>query len=124
MKKVTMKGKVPIDEHFTMSHASYHVLEHGGKVYSATLNQTNVNFNNNKFYIIQVLQHDSNPNSCFLFTRWGRVGVPGQKSCLGPWSIDMAILEYNKKHREKSKKGDYREVELNYDDDEEEQKKS
>ena len=56
-----MKGKVPIDEHFPLPHSNYHVLEYMGKVYSATLNQTNVSHNNNKFYILQVLQSDSNP---------------------------------------------------------------
>jgi hypothetical protein len=47
-----MKGKVPIDDYFTLDKAKFHVLEHQGKVFSATLNQTNVSNNNNKFYII------------------------------------------------------------------------
>lgn len=55
-----------------------------GKIYSATLNQTNVERNNNKFYLLQILQSDTNPNNCHFFTRWGRVGVPGQNSCNGP----------------------------------------
>lgn len=36
-----------------------HVYEVGDCVYSATLNQTNVSSNNNKFYMIQVLQSDA-----------------------------------------------------------------
>jgi poly [ADP-ribose] polymerase len=91
-----MKGKIPIDDHFPLNKADYHVLEYMGKVYSATLNQTNVTNNNNKFYIIQVLQNDSNQN-CYFFTRWGRVGVPGQFSNQGGLSVPAAISLYNSK---------------------------
>ena len=41
--------------------------------------------NNKKFYILQIIQSDTNPKECFFFTRWGRVGVPGQNVCLGPY---------------------------------------
>lgn len=34
--------------------------------------------NNNKYYIIQLLQSDSNPNDFKVFNRWGRVGTDGQ----------------------------------------------
>ena len=112
-----MKGKVPIDDYFPLRKEDYHVLQHNGKVYSATLNQTNVVHNNNKFYIIQILQSDSNQNNCYFFTRWGRVGVPGQNSNVGPMSIASAIGLYHSKHNEKSKKGDYREIQLNYCED-------
>ena len=93
-------------------------------VYSATLNQTNVANNNNKFYIIQVLQSDSNPNSLFFFTRWGRVGARGQNSLKGPYPLNYIVSLFNKKKHEKNKKGDYRELDMNYGDDEEEDKKS
>jgi poly [ADP-ribose] polymerase len=89
------------------------VLEYQGKVYSATLNQTSVQNNNNKYYIIQVLQSDTNPNTCFLFTRWGRVGVKGQSSNIGTNQMG-GISAYNSKYHEKHKKGDYREIDLNY----------
>jgi len=72
-----------------------------GKVYSATLNQTNVEHNNNKFYVIQILQSDANPTICHFFTRWGRVGVKGQQSCLGPMNAMQAIMNYDTKYREK-----------------------
>jgi poly [ADP-ribose] polymerase len=55
-------------------------LVHGGKVYAATLNQTNITNNNNKYYNLQVIQSDKDPNINFFMTRWGRVGTPGQKS--------------------------------------------
>jgi poly [ADP-ribose] polymerase len=94
-----MKGKVPIDDYFTLDKAKFHVLEHQGKVFSATLNQTNVSNNNNKFYIFQVLQSDDNANNNYFFCRWGRVGVPGQVSCGGPMSVMAAVINFNSKYR-------------------------
>lgn len=111
-----MKGKTPIDEYFPLKKEDFHVLEMNGKVYSATLNQTNVVKNNNKFYVVQILQSDTNANNCYFFTRWGRVGVPGQNSNIGPMTPMHAIMNYESKYREKSKKGDYTEVEMNYAD--------
>ena len=44
------------------------------------LNQTNMGQNNNKFYVIQALQH-STTGEFYLWTHWGRVGqAPGQNS--------------------------------------------
>ena len=83
--------------------------------YAATLNQTNVQHNNNKFYILQILESESNPNNCYFFTRWGRVGVVGQKAESPAWSRDQCIREYNSKLHAKTKAGDYRLVEMNYD---------
>lgn len=67
------------------------VLVHNGVTYAATLNQTNVQHNNNKFYILQIVESESNPNNCYFFTRWGRVGVVGQKAEFGPWPRDDCI---------------------------------
>ena len=36
---------------------------------------------------------------------------------IGPIPIESAILQYNKKLRDKTVSGDYIEVEMNYDDD-------
>ncbi|KAJ7924472.1 poly polymerase catalytic domain-containing protein [Mycena leptocephala] len=47
--------------------------------YAPVLNQTNIDGgnNNNKFYVLQLLHPIGNDAQCLLFTRWGRVGVPG-----------------------------------------------
>jgi poly [ADP-ribose] polymerase len=103
-----MKGKIPIDDHFPNNKDQFHVLETQGKIYSATLNQTNVSNNNNKFYILQILQSDSNPNNNFFYCRWGRVGVVGQSTCMGPCPTMAAIQNFNSKYREKHGKGGYR----------------
>lgn len=76
--KVIKKGRGVVDP-LSGKASSCRVLERSGVVYQCTLNQTNIDANNNKFYIIQALQNEQ-VNQFYLFTRWGRVGVPGQMS--------------------------------------------
>lgn len=47
--------------------------------YAILLNQTNIGQNNNKYYIIQLLTKDG---QFYCWTRWGRVGEPGQNALL------------------------------------------
>lgn len=61
MKKIIVKGAAPVDEFFDKG-KDFHVLTHQNHIYSATLNQTKVQSNNNKYYILQILQSDRNPN--------------------------------------------------------------
>lgn len=46
---------------------------------ACVLNQTNLGANHNKFYIMQALRTAS--GDCYVFTRWGRVGLVGQMAC-------------------------------------------
>src|SRR5262245_35208232 len=48
--------------------------------WDAMLNQTNIGFNNNKYYVIQLLESGG---KFYTWTRWGRVGEPGQNAMLG-----------------------------------------
>ncbi|KAA0719476.1 Poly [ADP-ribose] polymerase 2 [Triplophysa tibetana] len=76
-----MEGRAPVDPEIGMAH----VYSEGNDVYEVTLNQTNLQFNNNKYYLIQLLQ-DDNANVYSVWMRWGRVGENGQKklvSCGG-----------------------------------------
>lgn len=104
--KVITKGGAAVDS-LVPNKDSYRVFQDGGKTYSATLNQSNLDHNNNKFYIIQILQNESN-GQIFVWNRWGRVGVPGQNALKGPFPKDSAIRDFNNKHNEKTVKGDYR----------------
>ncbi|XP_045712648.1 protein mono-ADP-ribosyltransferase PARP3-like [Phyllostomus hastatus] len=68
--------------------------------YDCTLNQTNIGSNNNKFYIIQLLEDG---DRFFCWNRWGRVGEVGQ-SKLSPFdSLDNAKKDFEKKFRDKTK---------------------
>ncbi|NXC44746.1 PARP3 polymerase, partial [Penelope pileata] len=68
--------------------------------YDCTLNQTNISANNNKFYIIQLLQHDGTYST---WTRWGRVGEVGQSKLMPFASLEAAKKDFEKKFREKTK---------------------
>jgi poly [ADP-ribose] polymerase len=100
-----LSGKAPVDPHFTR-HSQGTVVEHSGKIYAATLNQTNVAHNNNKFYILQIIQ--VSPREYYFFCRWGRVGVVGQTSEMLTTDLNIAIREYETKLRQKTKSGSYR----------------
>lgn len=62
LKKVILKGVIPVDEHFPHKDTSK-VYESKGEVFSATLNQSNLSSNNNKFYIMQLLQNEASSSS-------------------------------------------------------------
>src|SRR5437016_4850811 len=58
-------------------------LKARGKVvddWDAMLNQTNIGANNNKYYVIQLVEAGGKYHT---WTRWGRVGEPGQNALLG-----------------------------------------
>ncbi|KAG6703967.1 hypothetical protein I3842_07G112300 [Carya illinoinensis] len=101
---VTKKGAAVLDQ-WLPDHikAHYHVLQLGDEIYDAMLNQTNVGDNNNKFYVIQVLESDSG-GAFMVYYRWGRVGVKGQDKLQGPYtSRDLAIREFGQKFFAKTK---------------------
>jgi predicted DNA-binding WGR domain protein len=72
-----------------------------GIVYDASLNQTNVGHNNNKFYRLQLLESRQG-NGFIVWTRWGRVGAVGQNKPIPCISIDSALAEFNTKFKQKS----------------------
>lgn len=72
-----------------------------GVIYDASLNQTNVDGNNNKFYRIQILE-DRSSGSFICWTRWGRVGERGQNKAYLDSSFNQALIEYSKKFKDKS----------------------
>ena len=69
------KLNIPVDTKCPLSGASVH------EDYDCMLNQTNIGANNNKFYVIQLLEKGG---KYYAWTRWGRVGEDGQNALLGP----------------------------------------
>uniref|UniRef100_A0A8C1E657 Poly [ADP-ribose] polymerase n=1 Tax=Cyprinus carpio carpio TaxID=630221 RepID=A0A8C1E657_CYPCA len=86
-----MKGKAPVDPECKAKI---------GKV--ITLN-TNVQFNNNKYYLIQLLQED-NAKAYSVWMRWGRVGKVGQNSLVN-CGVNLAQAKdtFKKKFFDKTK---------------------
>ncbi|XP_028781911.1 poly [ADP-ribose] polymerase 2-like isoform X2 [Neltuma alba] len=106
MVTATKKGAAVLDQWLPdYVKAQYHVLQmaSAGEIYDATLNQTNVGDNNNKFYVIQVLESDDG-GKFLVYNRWGRVGVKGQDKIHGPYaSRESAIQEFESKFFAKTK---------------------
>ncbi|XP_057549192.1 poly [ADP-ribose] polymerase 2 isoform X2 [Amaranthus tricolor] len=102
--KATKKGSAVLDQWLPDNIKSqYHVLEKEDGIYDAMLNQTNVGDNNNKFYVIQVLEIDGG-GTYMVYSRWGRVGVKGQDKLFGPYSCqETAIQEFQQKFLAKTK---------------------
>ncbi|CAM5999245.1 unnamed protein product [Sphagnum balticum] len=68
--------------------------------------------------IVKVLQNEST-GAFHVWNRWGRVGVPGQNCLKGAFPKETALRDYISKVHEKTVKGDYKEIEIKYDDEEE-----
>uniref|UniRef100_A0A673B566 Poly [ADP-ribose] polymerase n=1 Tax=Sphaeramia orbicularis TaxID=375764 RepID=A0A673B566_9TELE len=80
VKTVVMKGKAPVDSECKaklgkVKYLNYNVPYHN----SVIILQTNLQFNNNKYYLIQLLEDDSS-KAYSVWMRWGRVGKVGQNS--------------------------------------------
>lgn len=102
LKTVVVKGAAPVDEYCPM-HSSAHVFTEGSDVYDCMLNQTNIGMNNNKYYVIQLLESDSTPRRYWVWTRWGRVGLAGQNSLQSCFSLDDAKRAFGNKFTDKTK---------------------
>ena len=124
--KVISKSGAVVDSVVPFSN-NYHVVldennDFNGKYFSCTLNQSNLDHNNNKFYIIQLLQSEID-SSYILFTRWGRVGVRGEFKTAN-CNFENGIKLFMKKYKEKTSRG-YKEIIIDYSsDDDEKSKKS
>lgn len=108
--KQIKKGNAAVDSKFPHA-TTCHVYEQGGVIYSCTMNQTHMMQNNNKFYIIQVLETDSSPASYYMWNRWGRVGYDGQSSISNTTVLQQVIKQFHKKKNDKLK-GGYLEIEV------------
>jgi len=130
--KMIKKGRGVVDVNSGLA-TTHHVYEAGSDVYMCMLNQTNIGANNNKFYVLQLLEGDSKPDYR-VFTRWGRVGVVGQNK-LEPFSnLASAMAAFKAKYREKTRgnwddranfvkvPGKYHLMDMDYGEEEEETK--
>ncbi|KAI5793031.1 poly-ribose polymerase [Geopyxis carbonaria] len=130
MKTVIKKGKAPVDELCSLAKSHHVYVDPSGTPWDATLNQTNIGANNNKFYYCQLLEHD-NKNSFSVFCHWGRVGERGQsKMYIQDTNLDQAQKVFDKQMKAKTGKywadraqalgggGKYAYLERNYEEDE------
>ncbi|XP_007438146.2 poly [ADP-ribose] polymerase 2 isoform X1 [Python bivittatus] len=120
VKTLTVKGKAPVDPECTAKLGKAHVYCEGDDIYDVMLNQTNLQFNNNKYYLIQLLEED-NARNYSVWMRWGRVGKPGQHSlvhCAGDLAKakDVFIKKFlDKTKNEWAKRANFQKVSGKYD---------
>ena len=112
-----------VDEHCQVKGT---ILEENGKVYSCTLNQTDIRYNSNKFYIMQIIK--TSDSSFTHFTRYGRTGESGTSSGKTYSSQYTAINAFEKQFKTKTgnvfdtskpfvkKEGKYFMSQVSYDD--------
>eukprot|EP01132_Coremiostelium_polycephalum_P003746 gene3746-4665_t len=98
---VTIKGRAVVDVHFPYA-STCHVYDDGKTVYDAPLNQTEISQNNNKFYIVQLLQSDDN-KTFYCWNRWGREGYKGQAKIVASGTKDSCYSAFKAKFYEKTK---------------------
>ncbi|CAF3227525.1 unnamed protein product [Rotaria sp. Silwood2] len=73
----TIAGQAPVDVECKTLLGKTHVYSENKDIFDCMLNQTNIGNNNNKFYVIQLLE-DNNGKKYHVWLRWGRVGYTGQ----------------------------------------------
>uniref|UniRef100_A0A8I3S2Q3 Poly [ADP-ribose] polymerase n=1 Tax=Canis lupus familiaris TaxID=9615 RepID=A0A8I3S2Q3_CANLF len=103
VKTLLLKGRAPVDPECAAKVGKAHVYCEGSDVYDVMLNQTNLQFNNNKYYLIQLLEDDAQRHFS-VWMRWGRVGKMGQHSlvaCSG--DLNKAKEIFQKKFLDKTK---------------------
>ncbi|KAF9072659.1 PARP-domain-containing protein, partial [Rhodocollybia butyracea] len=125
---VIKRGAAPVDEVSGLV-ATHQVYSDDECVWDAMLNQTNIGDNNNKFYVLQLLQSLNDNTRCEVFTHWGRVGERGQSKSRGNLPTAQAIAEFKKQFKSKAgvpweqrigmepKSGKYVFLERDYDED-------
>ncbi|KAL1740847.1 PARP-1-like protein [Schizophyllum fasciatum] len=132
MVSVLKRGAAPVDPE-SGKVSTHQVYANAEGVWDAMLNQTDIGANKNKFYVIQLLHPIGNDSSCWLYTRWGRVGERGQSQLKGPWPPAQAVSEFKKQFKSKAavaweqrvgmvaKKGKYFWLERDFGDDKKEE---
>ncbi|KAI1785714.1 PARP-domain-containing protein [Ganoderma leucocontextum] len=136
MVTVVKRGKAPPVENRSGWAMSHEVLVTDDGVWDATLNQTDVGNNANKFYVLQLLHPVGNNSQVTLFTCWGRVGETGGSQKKGPWPPSQAIVQFKEQFKAKAavpwekrvgmvqKKGKYQWIEKSYGDEDDEEEEA
>lgn len=93
-------GRPRVDQYCPIGEGG-RVLQSDGCFWSATLNQTNLSANNNKFYLIQAIEMDD--GTFMVWNRWGRQGYSGQNNMFADLSLAQAKAMFCKKFSEKTR---------------------
>ncbi|OQR67572.1 poly-like [Tropilaelaps mercedesae] len=78
---ISAKERRPVDPECEELQGQASIYTENGDIYDVMLNQTNVEFNNNKYYLLQLVKANSR-NQYYVWFRWGRVGKKGQNNLI------------------------------------------
>ena len=78
------------------------IFKEGGESWDCMLNQTNIQNNNNKYFLLQLLV-DNSKDVYHTWFRWGRVGYNGQNALQRFHDLDAAKSHFKKKFSDKTK---------------------
>ncbi|MES1907371.1 MAG: hypothetical protein MHM6MM_000498 [Cercozoa sp. M6MM] len=96
------KGKTaPVDEDMPNADQYTVVRDDAGVVWHAMTNQTNISNNNNKYYLLQLLKHNS--GAYWTFFKWGRVGKVNGSNPKKHGSFEAAKAFFCKQFQSKTK---------------------
>lgn len=115
-----INGKPPVDE-YVKNRDEYQVYSNFKSHYSKTLIVSSVQENSNKFYIVQLLE-ETKTKKYFTFYRWGRIGKQGTQK-LNSFGVNLtqAITDFDAKVASKLEEGEYKEVNVSHEDEEEQE---
>ena len=78
-------------------------IDDDGLNYDASLNLSNIDGNNNKFYYVQLLcRTDKDRFKFAVWTHWGRVGETGQNKLEVNMSLEVALVLFKSKFKDKT----------------------
>ena len=112
LKKPGKIARAPVDEACWLTAKSrgiaqgccYEVyVDDDGLNYDASLNLSNIDGNNNKFYYIQLLcRTDTDRFKFAVWTHWGRVGEAGQNNLDVNMTLETALVLFKSKFKDKT----------------------
>ena len=101
-KSVGQKSSSKVDTLCPIGHEAT-ILKEDGEVWECMLNQTNIQNNNNKYFLLQLLV-DEAKGKYYTWFRWGRVGYNGQNNLMEFGSnLEKAKNNFTKKFSDKTK---------------------
>lgn len=100
---VRVKNGAAVNRHCSLANTHHVYSDPDGIIWDFLGTQTNIANNNNKYYVIQLLQQDSG-NTFACYSRWGRVGYKGQESFLSSpgSSLDACKQAFSRKFAAKT----------------------
>ena len=111
VKKTRKAARAPVDDACWPSAKtkgiakdSYEVyVDDDGLNYDTSLNLSNIDGNNNKFYYVQLLcRTDTDQFKFAVWTHWGRVGEAGQNKLEVNMSLETALVLFKSKFKDKT----------------------